>query len=79
MANKGTNDRVRIYKVLLNSAKNLDKSTKVAVFIFSLIQILLTFLDLLGVALLGLVGAISISGVQSGQFSPVLSKILEFL
>lgn len=79
MANKGFNDKVRIYKVLLNSAMNLDKSTKVAVLIFSLIQILLTFLDLLGVALLGLVGAISISGVQSGQFSPVLSKILEFL
>jgi len=67
------------YKVLLNSAKSLDKSTKLAVFIFSSIQILLTFLDLLGVALLGLVGAISISGVQSGQFSPIISNILEIL
>jgi len=79
MANKDSNDTARIYKLLLNSVKNLDKSTKVAVLFFSLIQILLTFLDLLGVALLGLVGAISISGVQSGQFSPVLSRILEIL
>ena len=38
--------------ILLNSVKNLDKSTKWAVAAFSIAQVLLTFLDLLGVAIL---------------------------
>ena len=65
--------------ILLNSVKNLDKSTKWAVVAFSIAQVLLTFLDLLGVALLGLVGAISISGVQTGKASKIVSDTLELL
>ena len=65
--------------ILLNSVKNLDKSTKWAVAAFSIAQVLLTFLDLLGVALLGLVGAISISGVQTGKASKIVSDTLELL
>jgi ABC-type multidrug transport system fused ATPase/permease subunit len=64
--------------MLLNSAKNLDKSTKLAIIVFTLLQILLTLLDLIGVALLGLVGAISISGVQNGKLSGTVSSALHF-
>ena len=79
MVTKKSRGKERAYGIIVNSAKNLDKSTKIAIVMFSSMQILLTFLDLLGVALLGLVGAISISGVQSGKFSPIIGQILEFL
>jgi ABC-type multidrug transport system fused ATPase/permease subunit len=64
---------------LISSGKNLDKSTKVAILVFSLLQIFLTFLDLVSVALLGLVGAISITGVQSGENSAFIHGILKTL
>jgi len=62
---------------LLNSARKLDKSTKITAAFFAVIQIILSFLDLIGVALLGLVGAISISGIQSGRPSSGVSIVLE--
>lgn len=63
--------------ILLNSARKLDKSTKIIAAFFAFIQIILSFLDLIGVALLGLVGAISISGIQTGRPSSGVSKVLE--
>jgi ABC-type multidrug transport system fused ATPase/permease subunit len=62
---------------LLKSAKKLDKSTKRMVMLLTGAQIVLSFLDLIGVALLGLVGAISISGVQTGKPSSGVIGILE--
>lgn len=62
---------------LLNSARKLDRSTKIIVVFFVFIQIVLSLLDLAGVALLGLVGAISISGIQTGRSSSGVSKILD--
>ena len=44
-----------------------------------LVQIILGILDLLGVALLGLLGALSITGIQSRQPSDRISQILDFL
>jgi len=67
-----------VRRVLLNSAQDLDKSTKLAIAVFVFAQILLTFLDLIGVAILGLVGAISITGVQNGKSSEFVSGALEF-
>ena len=62
---------------LLNSARKVDKRTKIIVILFAFVQIILSFLDLIGVALLGLVGAISISGIQTGRPSNGISNILE--
>lgn len=62
---------------LLNSARNLDRSTKIIVVFFVFMQIVLSLLDLIGVALLGLVGAISISGIQTGRPSNGVSNTLE--
>jgi len=64
---------------LLKSASKFDKSTKRMIFLFTAAQIFLSFLDLIGVALLGLVGAISISGVQTGKQSSQVTKLLEQL
>ena len=62
---------------LIESAKKLDKSTKRMVMLLTGAQIILSFLDLIGVALLGLVGAISIAGVQTGRPSSGVIGILE--
>jgi ABC-type multidrug transport system fused ATPase/permease subunit len=67
-----------VRSTLLKSAKDLDKGTKLAIAAFTFTQILLTFLDLIGVALLGLVGAISITGVQNGKSSQLVSDALNF-
>ena len=63
--------------IILNSVRKLDRSTKITVVFFAFIQIILSFLDLIGVALLGLVGAISISGIQTGRPSSGVSNVLE--
>jgi len=62
---------------LLKSASKLDNSTKRMIVLFIGVQIILSFLDLIGVALLGLVGAISISGVQTGKPSTGVANVLE--
>ncbi len=65
---------------LLNRAWGLlhtkDKS-KVA--IVTLGQVLLSFLDLLGVALIGVIGALTIRGVSSQAPGDRVSKVLDFL
>lgn len=67
----------RNISALLLSARKLNRSTKMMASLFVSSQIVLSFLDLLGVALLGLVGAISISGIQTGKSSNTISIILE--
>ncbi len=44
-----------------------------------MIQVLLGFLDLLGVALIGVLGALSVSGVQSKEPGSKVSQVLNFL
>lgn len=70
-------ERAKTFRILLRSLNHLDKSTKRMVILFTLVQITLSFLDLLGVALLGLVGAISISGVQTGKPSDGIQVWIE--
>lgn len=70
-------EKAKTFRILLRSLNHLDKSTKRMVILFTLVQITLSFLDLLGVALLGLVGAISISGVQTGKPSDGIQVWIE--
>ena len=42
-------------------------------------QVVINLVDLVGVAFLGIVGAVTISGIQSRQISPNILNILEFL
>jgi ATP-binding cassette subfamily C protein len=79
MADSNEKGKEQMLQRLIVSAKNLDKATRVAILCFSFLQIFLTFLDLISVALLGLVGAISITGVQSREYSPFISKMLEIM
>lgn len=63
-------------RYLLSAARTISFREKAVIFGLVLIQIALSILDLIGVALLGLVGAISISGIQSTKPSGQIVNIL---
>ena len=62
----------RSFKIL--GRRDLKKLSLIVV-----IQILFGFLDLVGIALIGLLGALTISGVQSKSPGSRISQVLEFL
>ena len=57
----------------------LDRIDQRKMFLVSVLQILLSVLDLIGVLAIGLIGAISVTGLQSGVPSERVSKILNYL
>lgn len=81
MSNQKPNqiDESNSFRILLSSVQKIDKAALRSAILFMLAQIILSFLDLLGVALFGLVGAISISGVQTGKPSPAIQLWLDRL
>lgn len=62
--------------VLSDSIQLLSKRDKRRMFLISALQILLGLLDLIGVALLGIVGTLTISGIQSDAPSTQISNFL---
>lgn len=65
--------------VLSDSMQLLSKRDKRRTFLISALQILLGLLDLIGVALLGIVGTLTISGIQSDAPSTQISNYLNQL
>lgn len=63
-------------RYLLSAVRTLSRRKKFVIVILILIQIGLSILDLIGVALLGLVGAISISGIQSSKPTEQIVNLL---
>jgi ATP-binding cassette, subfamily B, bacterial PglK len=57
----------------------LAKSDRRKLVAITIIQILLGFLDLLGVLAVGLLGALSVTGIQSTRPSPRIEQVLIFL
>ena len=55
-----------------------NKRDRKKLFLVALSQVFLAFLDLLGVALLGVIGALSVYGIQSKSPGNRISQILEF-
>ncbi len=66
-------------EVLLQSLELLPRSDRPRIAAVVIIQFLLGILDLLGVALIGIVGALSISGIKSSDPGNRTSAALEFL
>ena len=64
---------------IYRSAQVLSKSDQQKVLAVVVIQILFGFLDLLGVAVIGVIGAVAISGVESHKPGNRVSAILNFL
>lgn len=65
--------------ILLRSLKLLNKRDKKVLFSIIVIQSCLGVLDLIGVALIGIVGALSINGVQSRNPGDRVQRALEIL
>lgn len=68
--------RIAILRMVFHKFPIVDKFKLVVI---SSAMILLSLLDLIGVALLGLVGTLSVSGIQSTTPSSTVSRILETL
>lgn len=61
------------------SARIFSKRDQKKIIAVIILQICLGFLDLLGVAIVGILGALAISGVQSGKPGDRVSAVLDFL
>ncbi len=66
-------------KTWRRSIKLLTKRDKRILFVVAVVQSGLGFLDLIGVALIGVLGALSISGIQSKSPSSRVAGIIDFL
>ena len=65
--------------IFYEAANLLDREDRRKVVWVILLQISFGFLDLLGVMLIGVIGALAITGVSSGQQGNRVSSLLEFV
>jgi ABC-type multidrug transport system fused ATPase/permease subunit len=65
--------------VIFRSAQVLPKSSQKKIIAVIILQIFLSLIDLIGVAVMGLIGALAVSGVQSMQPGDRVSSILNAL
>ena len=66
-------------EVVRKSLALLDKTERSRIYWVTFIQILLGFLDLSGVAAIGLLGALTVNGIQSRAPGNKISNILNLL
>ena len=74
----GKVDRFGSISVIKESINLLDDSTKRKYFFVSIFQILLSLLDLLGVALVGIIAALTLRGVKSEAPGDRTQSVLDF-
>jgi ABC-type multidrug transport system fused ATPase/permease subunit len=65
--------------IVLRSLKLIPSENRRKVVIATLLQIGLSILDLIGVAAIGILGALSVTGIQSQQPGARILRVLEFL
>ena len=65
--------------VFFEAIQVLDRADKLKVILVIILQICLGFLDLLGVILIGVIGALAITGVSSGQPGNRVTSFLEIV
>lgn len=66
-----------IASTLGRSLKVIPRSARIRILVVSIIQVLVSLLDLAGVALIGVLGALTVTGVQSRQPGNKVRRILE--
>ena len=72
--------KVYFNKNLINSALQLlPRSDRTKLYIVVALQILLSLMDLIGVAIIGAIGALAVTGVQSRNPTGKVAQLLEFL
>jgi ATP-binding cassette subfamily C protein len=67
-----------VYRQFQQVLSVYNKRDKEKLFLVALSQVFLAFLDLLGVALLGVIGALSVYGIQSKSPGNRVNQVLEF-
>jgi ABC-type multidrug transport system fused ATPase/permease subunit len=70
---------MNIKETIVESFKTLTQKERRRVMVVAAIQIGLGFLDLIGVAIIGIIGSLSVSGIQSQAPGTRVAEILEFL
>lgn len=66
-------------EVVISAGKLLNRADRTKIYLVALLQVSLSVLDLIGVAVIGILGAISISGLQSQRPGSRISSVLEIL
>ena len=66
-------------EVVRKSLALLDRNERIRIYWVTFIQILLGFLDLAGVAAIGLLGALTVNGIQSRTPGNRINSVLNFL
>lgn len=69
----------KLIYVVIRILKILTKNDKIKLLLLSVSQILLSFLDLLGVALIGVIGSLAVTSNSSQQSSGRIQNVLMFL
>jgi ATP-binding cassette, subfamily B, bacterial PglK len=67
-----------VYRQFQQVLSVYNKRDREKLFLVALSQVFLAFLDLLGVALLGVIGALSVYGIQSKSPGNRVNQVLEF-
>ena len=79
MSNSSVNGNTSIYSILKRAFSLLDRKKQIKLMGASCIQILTAGLDLIGVALIGILGALTIQGIESGTAGNRVSKVLNII
>jgi ATP-binding cassette, subfamily B, bacterial PglK len=79
MKEGNTSERYQLLSTLKRSLKVLDVSDIRRLKLVAVLQIGLGFLDLIGVATIGILGALAVTGIQSQQPGNQISSILDLL
>ena len=69
----------RVREMYWRYSRLLSRPDRTKMGIILLLQILVSFLDVIGIALIGVVGALTVSGIQSSQPTGRISQVLDFL
>jgi ATP-binding cassette, subfamily B, bacterial PglK len=67
------------HSIIWKAASLFDKKDRLKIIAVALVQITLSFLDLLGVALIGLLGALGVTGIQSRRPEGTLNQVLSII
>ena len=69
----------RIKEMYLRYSRLLSRSDQNKLAVILIFQILVSFLDVIGIALIGVIGALTVSGIQSGKPVGKISEILNLM
>jgi ATP-binding cassette subfamily C protein len=66
-------------EIYLRYSGLLSGNDKKKLYIILVLQILVSFLDVLGIALLGIVGALTVTGIQSSKPAGKVAEFINFI